>query len=120
MLAEHLAHGLSGEQGLPGAALEQHGTEGVEVGALVDGEVDEPGGLRREVPGRAHQLLSDRHVEPGRAGQPEVDEVGPDTGALIAHEDVLGLDVPVEDPSVVDELEEVQEVDGELEDGRGR
>ncbi len=97
------------------AALEEEGTDRVEIGALVDRKVEQTGRLGGEVACRADQLLADGAVEAGAPRQPEVDQLRPELRVLVADQHVGRLDVAVQHPAVVDHLEAVEEVDGQAE-----
>ena len=84
----------AGERDLPGDALDQHQPEGVDVGLPVDRLA--PGLLRRGVAGGAeHGAL---RLGPGRLGQgPGEAEVGDAQAAVVAEQEVGGLDVAVDE-----------------------
>ncbi len=105
------------ERTLPGDQLVEHGAEGPDVRAGVDGPA--VGLLRRHVRGRA-----DDHAEPRvelavavrHARDPEVDELGRDLARGPAREeDVLGLDVAVDDVLPVRGGERAHDRDEDLE-----
>ncbi len=120
MVAQHFTHGVATERGPPGQALEEHDADGVEVGAVVDAQLDQAGCLGGQVAGGADELVPQGSVEADAPGQAEVDELGPLDGLAAPDDDVRRLDVAVQHPLVVDELQHVQEVVPDLERRRDR
>ena len=86
--------GLAKEQALAGEQLVEHGAEGEDVGAVIDGQAADQ--LRAHVPKLAfeHARLGLLAALERALGDAEVDELD---GAVIADEHVLGADVPVHD-----------------------
>lgn len=93
----HLEGVVAGERRAAGEAAVRDGAERVHVGGTRDGPAG--GLLRRHVEGSAgHRVRAGDARDVGRAGHPEVDQ---DHGAVVLHEQVARLHVPVDDAPVV-------------------
>ena len=120
VLAQDLADVGPLERGPTGQALEEQDAHRVEVGALVGGRVEGPGRLGREVAGGADRLVADVGVQPGAAGEAEVDQDRPLDGILVVDDHVGGLDVAVQHVAVVGHLQGVEDVGTDPQGGRHR
>jgi hypothetical protein len=94
---------------LPGHALEEQNTQGVQVGPAVDRALEHAGLLRGAVQQRAGDPVV---LRAAARDQAEVDQAG---GAVLAHDDVVRLDVAVDQTGPVGGAERADDVDRELE-----
>ena len=107
-----MAHGdrdlvLAGERNAAGQHLVEHDPQRVEVRLAGDRPPERL--LGRDVVGRAqHPAVGGQPLLGQRAGDAEVGDLG---AALDVHEDVLGLDVAVDDRSLVRALQRARDLD---------
>ena len=111
MLAQDLADAAAFERRAPGEALEQEHADRVQVGTLVNRDVEKARLLGRDVAGRADGLVAQRLVQPAASGQAEVDEHGPAQRAAWVDDDVGRFDVAVQHASLVRSLDRAQHVE---------
>ncbi|GEM_PF-6653940 len=115
MAADDLEGGASGERSLSGHQVKKRRAERIEIRATVD-LATASSLFRGHVMGRAHGFARHRQFRAGAVEdvfrEPKVEELGPRWG----HEDVVGLDVPMDDPLLV----RVPESSRDLADDRDR
>ena len=111
VLNGHRHGGVPLEGQAAGNHLIEHHAGGVQVGPGVD--VAAPGLLRRDVVHRPQGLLGEGAVAPG--GHPGDAEVGHLHAAVPQDHDVVGLDVPVDDPPAVGVAQGLDDLGDEVE-----
>src|ERR671923_4636 len=113
-----LERGVARERELPGQQLVEDDPDRVDVRPLVD--VRAARLLWREVLRGADDRAGLRHLTRRRARDPEVRHLPLDLGAVLRQQDIVGLDVPVDDPGAVREADRPQDLPRRLDRGRDR